>query len=165
MTSHSHAKCLPDTATTKRGPPPKNAETVAAWERALVRRAVRAAKASYSPYSRFPVGAAVLTRGRRTFTGVNVENASYGLTVCAERAAVFAAVAAGERRLRAVAVAAGQGLAVPPCGACLQVLAEFAGGEVIVLLAPLDAPDRIRRLTLADCLPRAFTLAKGPGGS
>ena len=132
-----------------------------AWERALVRRATRTARASYSPYSRFPVGAAVLTSARHTFTGTNIENASYGLTVCAERAAVFAAVAAGERRLRAVAVTGGRGRAVPPCGACLQVLAEFAGPELIILLAPLDAPDRIQRLTLADCLPRAFALPKG----
>ncbi len=133
---------------------------LAAWERALVRRAARASAASYSPYSRFPVGAAVLTDGGRTFAGANVENASYGLTVCAERAAVFAAIAAGERRLRAVAVTAGRGRAAPPCGACLQVLAEFAGPELIVLLAPLDAPHRIQRLTLADCLPRTFALVK-----
>ena len=145
--------------------PRGDAPRFAAWERALVRRAARAAKASYSPYSQFSVGAAVRTANGRTFTGTNVENASYGLTVCAERVAVFAAVTAGERRLRAVAVVGGRGRAVPPCGACLQVLAEFAGHELIVLLAPLDAPDRIQRLTLADCLPRAFTLAKGPGRS
>lgn len=135
------------------------------WERALMRQAVRAAAASYSPYSHFSVGAAVLTSTGHTFTGTNVENASYGLTVCAERAAVFAAIAAGERRLRAVAVAAGRGRAAPPCGACLQVLAEFAGTELVVLLAPLDAPDRVQRLTLADCLPRVFTLAKEPARS
>jgi len=138
---------------------------VKSWERALMRQAVRAAAASYSPYSHFSVGAAVLTSTGHTFTGTNVENASYGLTVCAERAAVFAAIAAGERRLRAVAVAAGRGRAAPPCGACLQVLAEFAGTELVVLLAPLDAPDRVQRLTLADCLPRVFTLAKEPARS
>ena len=145
--------------------PSGDTRRIAAWERALVRRAARAATASYSPYSHFPVGAAVLTAAGRTFTGANVENASYGLTVCAERVAVFAAVAAGKRRLRAVAVTAGKRVAAPPCGACLQVLAEFAGPELVILLAPLDAPDRIRRFTLADCLPRAFTLAKGSGRS
>ena len=123
----------------------------AAWERALVRRAVRAASHTYSPYSGFPVGAAVMTSSGRVFTGCNVENASYGLTVCAERAAVLAAVAAGHRRLRAVAVAAGRGQAARPCGACLQVLAEFAAPDLVLLLAPLDAPDRVERLTLGDC--------------
>jgi cytidine deaminase len=131
----------------------------AAWERALVLRAVRAAARSYSPYSRFPVGAAVLTSRRRVFTGCNIENASYGLTLCAERAAVVAAAAAGERRLRAVAVAGGRGTAARPCGACLQVLAEFAGPDLVILLAPLDAPERVERMTLAECLPRAFVLA------
>jgi cytidine deaminase len=133
----------------------------AAWERALVHQAVRAAAHTYSPYSGFPVGAAVLTAGRRVFTGCNVENASYALTLCAERAAVVAAVAAGHRRLRAVAVAAGRGQAARPCGACLQVLAEFADRDLVILLAPLDAPDRVERLTLGDCLPQAFTLAGG----
>jgi cytidine deaminase len=129
-----------------------------AWERALVRQAVRAASLSYSPYSHFPVGAAALTSGRRVFSGCNIENASYGLTVCAERVAVLTAVAAGERRLRAMAVAAGRGKAARPCGACLQVLAEFADPDLVILLAPLDAPDRVERLTLADCLPQAFAL-------
>lgn len=140
----------------KRTPVPSSARP--AWERALVQCAVRAAGRSYSPYSHFPVGAAVLMSGRRVFTGCNIENASYGLTVCAERAAVFAAAAAGERRLKAVAVVGGQGKAARPCGACLQVLAEFAGPDLVILLAPLDAPDRVERLTLAECLPHAFAL-------
>ncbi len=131
-----------------------------ASERALVRRAVRAAAQSYSPYSEFPVGAAVRTADGRVFTGCNVENASYGLTVCAERTAVFAAVAAGARRLRAVAIAGGRGHAARPCGACLQVLAEFGDPGLVLLLAPLDNPARIERLTLAECLPHAFTLKK-----
>jgi len=126
-------------------------------DKTLFARARQAAKRSYSPYSRFPVGAALLAGGA-VFTGCNVENASYGLTLCAERAAILAAVAAGKRKPVKLAVAGGKGRAARPCGACLQVLAEFCGPDFPILLAPLDTPKAIERLTLADLLPKAFRL-------
>jgi cytidine deaminase len=123
--------------------------------RAEVRRLVAAARAArrraYAPYSRFAVGAAVLTSSGAIVSAGNVENASYGLSICAERAAVHRAVAEGHRRLRAVAVVARGG--ATPCGACRQVLLEF--GMRHVLVAGLrGAP---REFALADLLPEAFT--------
>jgi cytidine deaminase len=100
------------------------------------------------------VGAAVRAGGA-VFTGVNVENASYGLTVCAERVAVGAAVAAGQRELEAVVVASGTGEPTPPCGACLQVLAEFGGPDLPVVLA--GARGRVVETKLGELLPRAFS--------
>jgi cytidine deaminase len=123
----------------------------------LLEAARQAATQAYCPYSHFPVGAAVLARGQ-IFTGANVENASYGLTICAERAAIFAAVLAGSTRIEALAVSCpapvhGQSLeALTPCGACRQVLAEFAGPETPVLI------DHAGTYTLADLLPLAFRL-------
>lgn len=96
--------------------------------------AMDAAKKSYSPYSQFPVGAAVLCADGTVFTGCNVENRSYGLSICAERTAVFKAVSAGERAIAAVAIATlASDYPVGPCGACRQVLTEFGGGEVPVV--------------------------------
>jgi cytidine deaminase len=100
------------------------------------------------------VGAAVRAGGE-LFSGVNVENASYGLTVCAERVAVGAAIAAGARTIDEIAVATGTAEPTPPCGACLQVLVEFAGPELPVLLA--GARGRIVRTTLGELMPRAFS--------
>ncbi len=123
----------------------------------LLDAARAASRASYSPYSKFRVGAAVLAGGR-VFAGANIENASYGLTICAERTAVFAAVLAGAGPIEAIAVAcvdAPEGSApalLMPCGACRQVLAEFAGPGAPVLV------DRAGRYTLADLLPLAFRL-------
>jgi cytidine deaminase len=125
-------------------------------DRALV-AAARAARArAHAPYSRFRVGAAVRAAGA-VHAGCNVENASYGLTVCAERNAIGAAVLAGARRVEAVAVASGTSPATPPCGACLQVLAEFCGPDTPVLLAgPRGAPVRV---SLGELLPRGFSAA------
>jgi cytidine deaminase len=123
----------------------------------LLAAARDAARSAYCPYSNFHVGAAVRAGGR-VYTGANVENASYGLTVCAERTAAFAAVLDGATRIEAIAVACvdapeGSGPeGLMPCGACRQVLAEFAGPETPV------AVDRVGRMTLADLLPLAFRL-------
>ncbi len=117
----------------------------------LVRRAVAAREAAYAPYSRFAVGAALLLDDAGVVTGANVENASYGLTTCAERIAIFTAVAAGRRDFRALAVASGPGASM--CGACRQVAREFAP-DLAVLLA--DASGRFRETTLAALLPESF---------
>lgn len=120
--------------------------------------AARAASArAYCPYSNFHVGAAIRAGGR-IFTGANIENASYGLTICAERTAMFAAILAGCTEVEAVAVAcvdAPEGSAaihLMPCGACRQVLAEFAPSTTPVII------DRVGRMTLDDLLPMAFRL-------
>jgi cytidine deaminase len=120
----------------------------------LVRAAVAVRRRAYAPYSDFLVGAAVRAGGR-VHAGCNVENASYGLTVCAERAAVAAAAAAGARRLDAVAVASGTTPPTPPCGMCLQTLAEFGGPDLPVVLVGKDG---VREdTTLGALLPKAFT--------
>jgi cytidine deaminase len=125
-----------------------------AGDRTLSRAARAARTRAYAPYSRFRVGAAVRAGGR-THSAANVENASYGLTLCAERAAVAAAVARGARRIEAIAVASGTSPPTPPCGMCLQTLAEFAGPELPVILSgPRGA---LVRTTLGALLPRAFS--------
>jgi cytidine deaminase len=121
--------------------------------RRLATAARRAAKSSYAPYSNFSVGAAVLTSSGRIFIGCNVENASYGLTNCAERTAVFKAVAAGHRKLVAVAVYTPTPRPTAPCGACRQVIHEFGPNASIVCLC--DSPERIET-TLDQLLPKAF---------
>lgn len=123
----------------------------------LVAEAREASKRAYCPYSRFHVGAAVLAGGR-VFLGANIENASYGLTICAERTAIFASVLAGAGAIEAVAVACidaadGSDLGMlMPCGACRQVLAEFAGPATPILV------DRVGTFRLDELLPRAFRL-------
>jgi cytidine deaminase len=121
----------------------------------LVRSALEIRQQAYAPYSKFLVGAAVATDDGLVFTGTNVENASYGLTICAERVAAAAAVAAGHRKIAAVAVATAGGAS--PCGACRQFLAEF-GGSMDVLLVDADKPDVVKQFSLADLLPEQFHL-------
>lgn len=120
----------------------------------LEQAARQAAASSYSPYSDFAVGAALLTESGQIITGCNVENASYGLSLCAERVAVGRAVADGHRRFAALALFTPTETPVPPCGACLQVLLEFAPELHISAVCQSDA-----RLEgdLKEFLPRAFT--------
>ncbi len=119
---------------------------------ALLAAAREARERAYAPYSHFAVGAALRTRSGRVFCGCNVENLSFGLTVCAERAAVFAAVAAGEKEFEAIAVVADSVQPVTPCGACRQVLAEFSA-DLQICSANLQG-DRYES-TIAELLPRA----------
>jgi cytidine deaminase len=119
----------------------------------LIQRATSARKAAYTPYSNFPVGAAVLTADGLIFTGCNIENASFGATVCAERVAIFTAVAAGRRQIQALAVIADTPQPVVPCGLCLQVLAEFSR-DCQIIMANLKEDYQVLRL--AQLLPHAF---------
>jgi cytidine deaminase len=106
----------------------------------LFRQALEASRNAYAPYSHFPVGAALLCADGSVETGANVENRSFGLTVCAERSAVFGAVSRGQRRFLALALATPKAAAaVPPCGACRQVLSEFAAPEMPVLFGADEA--------------------------
>lgn len=117
----------------------------------LINAARAARERAYAPYSRFAVGAALRTKSGRVFVGCNVENLSFGLTICAERAAVFAAVAAGERDFAALAVVADSREPVTPCGACRQVLAEFAPA-LPVCSANLEGA--VFESSVAELLPR-----------
>jgi cytidine deaminase len=126
---------------------------------ALVQAAIEVRRRAYAKYSRFLVGAAVLAADGNIYTGCNVENSSYGLTICAERAAVVAAVTAGQQRFQLLAIATAGGGA--PCGACRQVLAEFAPA-LPILLIDIDRPNNIVELNLRDLLPQAFSLNPEP---
>lgn len=121
--------------------------------RRLLAAAKAAAKQAYAPYSKFRVGAAVLTSSGRIYAGCNVENASYGLSNCAERTAIFSAVAAGERKIVAVAVHTPTRRPAPPCGACRQVIHEF--GPRAVILCTCRSGERCET-TLDRLLPGAF---------
>ncbi|MBM4274417.1 MAG: cytidine deaminase [Deltaproteobacteria bacterium] len=124
----------------------------------LLAAAREAARAAYAPYSGFKVGAALLTRGGRLYTGCNVENASYGLSLCAERAALAAAVrgeGGGRLKVRALAVVSEPAGPCPPCGACRQVLMELAP-EALILFQDREGP---REIGAAQLLPHSFTLA------
>ena len=113
------------------------------------------AERAYVPYSGFPVGAAVLTADGAIIGGVNIENASFGLTVCGERVAIFTAAAAGHREIRAVAVSAPKASGTTPCGACRQVMNEFKpmDDDLIVIL---DDGDDVRQVSLGRLLPESF---------
>lgn len=122
----------------------------------LLRAAAQVSRNAHAPYSKFHVGAALLTSAGSIITGCNVENASYGLTICAERNAIFHAVATKRRTFKAVAIVA-SGKQLPfPCGACRQVLAEFGTPDMTVLVAPRDKLATYKELTLGELLPHSF---------
>jgi cytidine deaminase len=129
-------------------PPPPAREV-----RALVARARAARRRAFAPFSRFKVGAALLARDGTVITGCNVENASYGLTMCAERVAVFKAVSEGIRKFDAVAVIADSPRLTPPCGPCRQILWEFCG-DIWVHMS--DLRGRTRSMRLLELLPHPF---------
>ena len=115
----------------------------------LIERAIEMAKMAYAPYSHFQVGAAVLADSGKVYGGANVENASYGATICAERNAVATAVNAGERKLKAIAVTA------TPCGMCRQVMREFCDPKAFKVIVARSADD-YRVFTLEELLPESF---------
>lgn len=119
----------------------------------LERAARTAAGRAYAPYSKFHVGAAVLGDSGRIHSGCNVENASYGLASCAERNAIFAAIGAGERAIRAVAIYTPTPTATAPCGACRQVIREFGSDAIVISVC--DGPGRLES-TLGELLPKSF---------
>jgi cytidine deaminase len=124
----------------------------------LVKAAMAAREKAYAPYSRFAVGAAVRGASGRIYSGCNIENASYGLTICAERVAIFKAVSEGEKRLAALAVAADTAAPASPCGACRQVMAEFGINTVVMC----NTKGERLTVTLAELLPHAFDKADLP---
>ncbi len=118
----------------------------------LLAAARRARERAYAPYSQFHVGAAVETEEGAIVTGCNVENASYGLSICAERVALTRAVAEGHRAFRAIAIAGPEGVETPPCGACRQFMAEFNDG----MRVSFTSSDGVIETTLEKLLPHAF---------
>jgi len=143
MTEHSHSQVSPAAPLTK--------EEL----QRLYNAATAASHLSYSPYSKFPVGAAILTRDGEVYSGTNVENVSFGLTICAERNAVAQMVAAGRRDIRAVVVYTPTVTPTTPCGACRQVLAEF--GPTAAVHCFCDAPVEVGT-SIDKLLPSAFTV-------
>ncbi len=123
----------------------------------LMRLAVKARENAYTPYSKFRVGAALLGKSGKVYTGCNVENAAYTPTNCAERTAVFKAVSEGEREFSAIAIVGGRedtlSSLCPPCGVCRQVLAEFCQEDLRILLG---SPEEMQVTTLSELLPLAF---------
>ncbi|OEH86161.1 cytidine deaminase [Desulfuribacillus stibiiarsenatis] len=122
----------------------------------LIQAALEAMEKAYAPYSKFSVGAAILTAKGNIYKGCNIENASYGLTNCAERTAIFKAVSEGEREVVAVSVAGATEEPISPCGACRQVLVEFCKPETPVYLTNVKGD--VLETTVAGLLPYAFKL-------
>ena len=122
----------------------------------LISAAKQAQKMAHCPYSRYPVGASVLASSGRIFSGCNVENASFGLSNCAERSAIFAAVGHGQKKIRAVAVVA---RAARPCGACRQVMLEFADPSAIILSVdwdPVHRKQKVTKMRMSEAMARPF---------
>lgn len=126
--------------------------------KALLAAAKEVRENAYAPYSNYKVGAAVLMASNKVYTGCNVENASYGLAMCAERVAIYKAISEGEKHIVAVGIVAGEHEIGRPCGACLQVIAEFAapGEQVVIAASSADGFYDVR--TLDDYLPTRFKL-------
>ena len=126
--------------------------------RALTQAAIEARERSYSPYSSFAVGAALLTDDGKVYTGANIESASYTPTVCAERVAFFTALHRGERKFKAIAIVGGKGgepisAHTPPCGVCRQVMAEFCDGDFLIITSD-GKEEKVR--TLDEIFPESF---------
>lgn len=113
---------------------------------------------AYAPYSGFKVGASLFSESGKIYVGCNVENASYGLTICAERAAIYNAISKGERAFKAIVICADETNPVPPCGACLQVMAEFGDFDVF----SFNLEGKFLQMRLSDLLPYTFRLFNRP---
>ena len=131
-------------------------------EKELCRLAIKNMKNAYAPYSNFKVGAALLTKSGKVFSGANVENASYSATICAERTAFCTAIVEGEKEFTAIAIAGGKGGCLtkitPPCGICLQFMSEFCDNDFKILL--LQNEENYKTYTLGDFLPNSFKMEK-----
>lgn len=126
----------------------------------LIQTAVKMLDFSYVPYSHFHVGAALLTKSGKIYTGCNIENAAYGPSNCAERTAIFKAVSEGEKEFEAIAVVGGSEGKIedfcPPCGVCRQVMAEFCDKDFKIILS--NGKKEVKTFTLSDLLPESFSL-------
>ena len=120
----------------------------------LAKAALKAKRNAFSPFSKFKVGAAILTQDGTIFSGCNIENSSYGLTICAERVAIFNAISSGASIFSAMAIVSDDSDFTPPCGACRQVLLELAGDIDFIMI---DSKKRIKIMKLTSLLPFAFT--------
>lgn len=123
----------------------------------LIKEAIKISKKGYAPYSKFLVGASVLTKEGKIFTGCNVENSSYGLTICAEKVAIFKAVSSGYLKFKAIAVHCNTPSFTFPCGACLQVIGEFSQDIEIIAI---NREGKYKIKNLKELLPEGFTLKK-----
>ena len=123
-------------------------------EKDLIKEAIKAREAAYVPYSKFAVGAALLSKDGRVFHGCNIENAAYPMTNCAERTAIFKAVSEGVKEFTAMAVVADTDRPCSPCGACRQVIAELCGPEMDIILTNLKGD--VLKVRSEDILPGAF---------
>jgi cytidine deaminase len=123
----------------------------------LMNKAIEVSKNSYSPYSKFPVGACVLAESGNTYIGCNFENSSFGMTICAERNAIGTAIANGERKIKAIAIYSPMQDNCTPCGACRQVLHEFCDDDEEITIV-VKVHDELKTYTLAQLLPESFNL-------
>jgi len=123
----------------------------------LMNKAKEAARTSYSPFSKFAVGAAVLMGSGKIYTGCNIENSSFGMTICAERCAIFKAVSEGEREIKAVAIFSPNEDDCYPCGACRQVMYEFQGDDEIEIITEKNGNPDVRKMS--DFLPFGFRIS------
>lgn len=122
-------------------------------EKELIKAAVRVRENAHAPFSNFKVGAALMTKNGKIYTGCNIENATYGLTICAERNAIFKAISEGEKDFETISVVADTDKLTPPCGACRQIIWEFCG-DVPVILANLNGNSET--VMMKELFPRAF---------
>lgn len=122
----------------------------------LLEKAKQAKENSYAPYSNFNVGAAVIGKNGKIYSGSNVENSSYGLTICAERAAIFKMVNNGEREISAILIIGDTEKFLPPCGACRQVISEFSTNETIVYMC--NKYEKFKKMTVEELIPLKFSI-------
>ncbi|MCA0970387.1 cytidine deaminase [Halobacillus litoralis] len=123
-------------------------------QKQLIEEAKKMTEMTYTPYSKFPVGAALLTEDGKVYTGCNIENAAYPVTCCAERVAIFKAISEGDYKFSQIAVVADTKRPVPPCGSCRQVMSEFFGPETLIHTSNLEG--ETKTLTMEELLPYSF---------